>query len=131
MKVTKMTKSPIFSDKLPPAAGPFVPAVRSNDIIFTSGQIGQNPETGALVEGGVGAEARQAMTNLMSIVEAADKTTGDIIRVCIYLVDMADFAEINEIYGEFMSEPFPARTCIAVAALPLGAKFEIDAVLQG
>lgn len=126
-----MTKSPIFSDKLPPAAGPFVPAVRSNDIIFTSGQIGQNPKTGALVEGGVGVEARQAMINLMSIVEAADKTTGDIIRVCIYLVDMADFAEINGVYGEFMSEPFPARTCIAVAALPLGAKFEIDAVLQG
>lgn len=126
-----MTKSPIYSDKLPPAAGPFVPAVRSNEFIFTSGQIGQNPNTGALVEGGVGAEARQAMTNLMSIVEAAEKTTGDIIRVCIYLVDMADFAEINGIYGEFMSEPFPARTCIAVAALPLGARFEIDAVLQG
>lgn len=126
-----MTKSAIFSVKLPPAAGPFVPAVRSNDIIFTSGQIGQNPKTGALVEGGVSAEARQAMTNLMSIVEAAEKTTGDIIRVCIYLVDMADFAEINGIYGEFMSEPFPARTCIAVAALPLGARFEIDAVLQG
>lgn len=126
-----MTKSPIFSDKLPPAAGPFVPAVRSNDTIFTSGQIGQNPKTGALVEGGVGAEARQAMTNLMSIVEAAGKATGDIIRVCIYLVDMADFAEINGVYGEFMSEPFPARTCIAVAALPLGARFEIDAVLQG
>lgn len=125
-----MSKQAIFSDKLPPAAGPFVPAVKSNDIIFTSGQIGQDPKTGALVEGGLVAQTHQALANLKSIVEAADKTTDDIIRVCIYLVDMADFAEVNEIYGDFMKKPYPARTCIAVAALPLGARFEIDAVLQ-
>lgn len=125
-----MPKHPIFSNKLPPAAGPFVPAVRSNGLIFTSGQIGQNPKTGALVEGGVAAEAKQALINLQSIVEAADKNMSDIIRVCIYLVDMSDFVEINAIYSEFMSEPYPARTCIAVAGLPLGARFEIDGVLQ-
>lgn len=126
-----MTKQHFYSDKLPPAAGPFVPAVQSNDIIFTSGQIGQDPKTGALVEGGLVAQTHQALANLKTVIEAANKSTNDIIRVCIYLVDMADFAEINKIYGDFMSEPYPARTCIAVAALPLGARFEIDAVVQG
>ncbi|MBL1405687.1 MAG: RidA family protein [Rhizobiales bacterium] len=125
-----MNKHPISSNKLPPAAGPFVPAVQSNDIIFTSGQIGQDPKTGTLVEGGLEPQTKQALANLKSVVEAADKDMSDIIRVCIYLVDMADFAQINTIYADFMNEPYPARTCIAVAALPLGARFEIDAVIQ-
>lgn len=125
-----MTKQHFYSENLPPAAGPFVPAVQSNDIIFTSGQIGQDPNTGALVGGGLEAETKQALANLKSVLDAAGKSTNDIIRVCIYLVDMADFTQINTIYGDFMNEPYPARTCIAVAALPLGARFEIDAVIQ-
>lgn len=125
-----MTKEPIFSDKLPAPVGPYVPAVRSNGNIFISGQIGMDPATGQLVAGGVTEQAKQAMINFKVILAAAGKDFSDVIRCGIYLTDMDDFPAANAVYGDYMPEPFPARTCIAVAALPLGACFEIDAVIQ-
>ena len=125
-----MTKEPVFSDKLPAPVGPYVPAVRSKGHTFVSGQIGMDPATGKLVAGGVEKQAEQAMINFKAILEATGKGFTDVIRCCIYLTDMGDFPAVNVIYGKYMSAPFPARTCIAVAALPLGASFEIDAVME-
>ena len=126
-----MTKEAIFSDKLPTPAGPFVPANKYGDTVYVSGQIGQDPKTGKLVEGGVLAEAEAALQNFSAILEAAGKDFSSVIRACIYLTDMDDFARVNEVYAKYAKEPFPARTCIAVAALPLGASFEIDAIVEG
>ena len=116
----------ISSDALPPPVGPFSPAVRSGDFIFFSGQVGVDPATGKLVEGGVEAEARQLFLNLATQLEAAGKSFGDVVRAGLFLNDIGDFAAVNAIYAEEFERPFPARTTVAVAALPLGARIEIE-----
>ena len=116
----------ISSDALPPPVGPFSPAVRSGDFIFFSGQVGVDPATGKLVEGGVEAEARQLFRNLATLLEAAGKSFGDVVRAGVFLTDITDFAEVNAIYAGQFEPPFPARTTVAVAALPLGARIEIE-----
>jgi 2-iminobutanoate/2-iminopropanoate deaminase len=116
----------ISSDALPPPVGPFSPAVRSGDFIFFSGQVGVDPATGKLVEGGVEAEARQLFRNLATLLEAAGKSFGDVVRAGVFLTDIGDFAAVNAIYAEEFERPFPARTTVAVAALPLGARIEIE-----
>ena len=121
----------IRSDKLAPPAGPFSPAVRSGGFIFFSGQVGQDPATGKLSEGGVEAEARQIFRNLASLLEAAGKSFGDIVRAGIFLTDIGDFATVNAVYAEQFEPPFPARTTVGVAALPLGARIEIELLVEG
>ena len=116
----------ISSDALPPPVGPFSPAVRSGDFIFFSGQVGVDPATGKLVEGGVEAEARQLFRNLATLLEAAGKSFGDVVRAGVFLTDIGDFAAVNAIYAEALERPFPARPTVAVAALPLGARIEIE-----
>jgi len=116
----------IRSDALPPPVGPFSPAVRSGDFIFFSGQVGVDPATGKLVEGGVEAEARQLFRNLATLLEAAGRSFGDVVRAGVFLTDITDFAEVNAIYAGQFEPPFPARTTVAVAALPLGARIEIE-----
>ena len=116
----------ISSDALPPPVGPFSPAVRSGDFIFFSGQVGVDPATGKLVAGGVEAEARQIFRNLATLLEAAGKSFGDVVRAGVFLTDITDFAEVNAIYAGQFEPPFPARTTVAVAALPLGARIEIE-----
>ena len=116
----------ISSDALPPPVGPFSAAVRSGDLIFFSGQVGVDPATGKLVEGGVEAEARQLFRNLATLLEAAGKSFGDVVRAGVFLTDITDFAEVNAIYAGQFEPPFPARTTVAVAALPLGARIEIE-----
>ena len=116
----------ISSDALPPPVGPFSPAVRSGDFIFFSGQVGVDPATGKLVEGGVEAEARQLFRNLATLLEAAGKSFGDVVRAGVFLTDITDFAEVNAIYAGQFERPFPARTTVGVAALPLGARIEIE-----
>jgi 2-iminobutanoate/2-iminopropanoate deaminase len=124
-----MTRTSVTSDKLPPLAGPFSPGVRSRSgPLFISGQVGQVPATGALIEGDVTAQAHQALRNLAAVLEAAGKTLDDVERVGVYLADMADFAAMNEAYREHFRAPYPARTAIGVAALPLGAAVEFDAI---
>lgn len=124
-----MTRTPVTSDKLPPLAGPFSPGVRSGSgQLFISGQVAQDPATGALIEGDVTAQAHQALRNLAAVLEAAGKTLDDVVRVGVYLADMADFAAVNEVYREHFGAPYPARTAIGVAALPLGAAVEFDAI---
>ena len=116
----------IRSDALPPPVGPFSPAVRSGDFIFFSGQVGVDPATGKLVEGGVEAEARQLFRNLATLLEAAGRSFGDVVRAGVFLTDITDFAEVNAVYAGEFEPPFPARTTVAVAALPLGARIEIE-----
>lgn len=118
----------ISSDRAPGALGPYSQAVRVGDWVFLSGQIGLVAQTGELAPGGVAAEVEQVMRNLGAVLAAADLDFTDVVRTTIYLVDMADFVAVNEIYGRFVAAPFPARATVGVAALPRGARVEIEAV---
>ena len=125
-----MTISAIRSDKLAPPVGPFSQAIRSGDFLFFSGQVGQDPSTGALVTGGVEAEARQLFRNLAALLEAAGKTFGDVVMARVFLARIEDLAAVNAIYAEHFEAPFPARTTVAVAALPLAAALEIELLVS-
>ena len=124
-----MTRTPVTSDKFPPLAGPFSPGVQSGSgPLFISGQVGQDPATGALVDGDVPLQAPHAHRHQTAVLEAAGTSRDDVVRIGVYLTDMGDFAAMNEVYREHLSAPYPARTAIAVAALPLGAVVEFDAI---
>ena len=125
-----MARETFTSDRIGPAAGPFSQAVRGGDALYLSGQVGRDPATGRLAEGGVAAQAEQALRNLAAVLEAAGRTLDDVIRVGVYLTDMGDFAAMNEVYARAFEPPYPARTTIGVAALPLGAAVEIDLVAR-
>ena len=119
------------SPDLPPPVGPFSPAVSGPaDSIYLSGQVGTDPATGKLAEGGVAAQTERALRNLQAVLQAAGRSLDDVVRAGVYLTDMGDFAAMNEVYGRFFTQPYPARTTIGVAALPLGAKVEIDLVAR-
>lgn len=124
-----MSKSAIVSPELAPPVGPFSQAVRTDGFVFLSGQVAQDPATGKLVEGGLEAEATQLFRNLAAVLEAAGKSFGDVVRVGVFLTNMSDFAKANVIYAKHFSQPYPARTTVAVAALPLGASIEIDMIV--
>jgi 2-iminobutanoate/2-iminopropanoate deaminase len=124
-----MTKIAIVSPRLAPPVGPFSQAIRSGGYIFFSGQVGQDPATGKLVEGGVVAEAERLFLNLAAVLEAAGKSFNDVVRVGVFLTSMSDFATVNGIYAKHFSQPYPARTTITAAALPLGASVEIDLIV--
>ena len=125
-----MTIQAIKSDALAPPVGPFSQAIRSGDFIFFSGQVAQDPATGKLVQGGVEAEARQLFKNLATLLEAAGKSFADVVKANVFLTVIQDFAAINAIYAEQFDAPFPARTTVAVTALPLGASIEIELLVQ-
>lgn len=125
-----MTKQAVVSDKLAPPAGPFSAAVRSNGFIYFSGQVGQDPATGKLVDGGVPEQTERIFANLALVLEAAGKSFADVVRAGVYLTDIASFAAMNAVYAKHFDAPYPARTTIGVAALPLGALVEIDLVVQ-
>jgi 2-iminobutanoate/2-iminopropanoate deaminase len=112
-----------------PAAGPYSHAVRSNGFIFLSGQVHLDPESGQLVEGSVGDQTRQCLDNLASVAGAAGAQLTDAVRMGIYVTDIGVFKDVNEAYGAYFETDPPARSTIGVAALPLGAEVEIDAVI--
>jgi len=120
----------VRSDRLSPPVGPFSPAIRSGDFLFFSGQVGQDPATGKLVDGGVEAEARQLFRNLGTLLEAAGRSFSDVVKANLFLTRIEDFAAINALYAEQFEPPFPARTTVAVAALPLGAAIEIELIVR-
>jgi 2-iminobutanoate/2-iminopropanoate deaminase len=126
-----VSKRVIKSGKLAPPVGPFSPAVWVDGFVYLSGQVGQDPATGKIVEGGVEREAEQIFAGLATVLDAAGLTFADVIRVGVFLTDMAAFGAVNAIYARFFHEPYPARTTVAVAALPLGARVEIDLVAKG
>ena len=108
--------------------GPFSQAIKCQGFIYLSGQVGQDPATGRLVPGGVAAEAEQVFKNIGAVLEAAGKSFADVIQVRVFLTNISDYAAVNAIYAQQFAEPYPARTAVAVAALPLGASFEVDLV---
>ncbi|MEM7287608.1 MAG: Rid family detoxifying hydrolase [Actinomycetota bacterium] len=110
------------------AVGPYSHGVRSNGHLFCSGQTPLDPATGSLVTGGVAAQTRQCFTNLFAVLEAAHLGPDHVVKCNVYLTDMADFDEMNAAYEEVFDEPYPARTTVAVAGLPLGASVEIELV---
>jgi 2-iminobutanoate/2-iminopropanoate deaminase len=125
-----MSRDAITTDRLGAAAGPFSPGVRAGELVFLSGQVGSDPVTGVLVDGGVAAQTEQAIHNVATALEATGRTLDDVVRVGVYLADMGDFNAMNEVYARHFARPYPARTTIGVAALPLGAAVEIDLVAR-
>ena len=123
-----MPLQPITSDRLAKPVGPFSPAVRDGDRVYTSGQVAQDPATGKLIEGGVAAQTEQIFHNLNVILQAAGKSLADVVKVNVYLMDMKRFTEMNEVYARHFVAPYPARTTVAVAELPLGAQVEIEMI---
>jgi 2-iminobutanoate/2-iminopropanoate deaminase len=126
-----MSKTAIVPKTLAPPVGPFSQGIRINGLLFLSGQVGLEPATGKLVPGGIRAETEQVLRNLAAVLEAADKTFADVVRAGVFLTDIGDFSAMNAVYEKQFIQPYPARTTIAVAALPLGARVEIDLVAAG
>jgi reactive intermediate/imine deaminase len=124
-----MTRRTIQTPDAPKAIGPYSQAVAAGGAVFLSGQVGLDPATGELVQGGIEAEARRVFTNLAAVAEAAGSSLAAAARVTIYLADFGDFATVNKIMQEFFSEPYPARVTIGAAALPRGAAIEVDCIL--
>lgn len=120
----------IHTDRAPAAIGPYVQALRSGGWIFSSGQLGLDPGTGKLVDGGVAEQARQALANLAAVLEAAGGGLDTVLKTTVFLVDMADFPAMNAVYAEAFGAHPPARSTVAVAALPLGGRVEIEAVAR-
>ncbi len=125
-----MSKTTITSQELSPPVGPFSQAVEAGGFIYFSGQVGQDPTTGKLVAGGIEAETERVLQNLSAVLKAADKSFDDVVRVGVFLTSMSDFVVLNGIYAKHFRQPFPARTTIAAAALPLGACVEMDLVVK-
>ena len=125
-----MRKTAVTSPELTPPVGPFSQAIEVGGFIYFSGQVGQDPTTGKLVAGGIAAETERVFQNLSAVLKAAGKSFDDVARAGVYLTSMSDYAAVNGIYARHFSQPFPARTAIAVAALPLGACVEIDLVVK-
>jgi 2-iminobutanoate/2-iminopropanoate deaminase len=119
----------ISAEGAPAALGPYSHAVRSGDLVFLSGQTPLDPATGKLVEGDVGAQTARCLANLAIVAEAAGGTIEDAVRCGIYVTDMATFSQVNDAYAGFFNDAPPARSTIGVAALPLGADVEVDAII--
>ena len=125
-----MSKAAITSPELTPPVGPFSQAIKVDGFIYFSGLIGQDPASGKLVTGGIAAETERIFQNLSAVLKAAGKGFDDVVRAGAYLTNMTDYATLNGIYAKHFSQPFPARTVIGVAALPLGACVEVDLVVK-
>ena len=119
-----------ISTKAAPAAiGPYSQAVQAGDTVYLSGQIGLDPQSGQLVEGGFEKQVHRAIRNMKAVVEASGGTLGHCVRLTLYLTDLGNFPKANEIMQEYFKAPFPARSTVGVASLPRGAEFEIEAVV--
>jgi 2-iminobutanoate/2-iminopropanoate deaminase len=126
-----MTKQAITPSTLSPPIGPFSSAIKFGNLIFLSGQVGTDPKTGKLVAGDIEAQTEQAISNLQAVLAACNRSLNDALRVGVFLTDMSYFARMNAVYAKHFSAPFPARTTVAVAALPGGAIVEIDMWVAG
>ena len=128
------TKTPISTTEAPAAIGPYSQAIRAGDLLFTSGQIGLDPKSGQMVAGGVAGQTERVLENLRAVLAAAGLDLAHVAKTTIFLKNMADFAVVNEIYGRYFASPGavpPARSTVAVAALPKDALVEIEAIAHG
>ena len=120
----------ISTIKAPAAIGPYSQAIYVRNLIFTSGQIPIDPATGAIVEGGIKEQTRQSLTNVKAILEGSGLNMGNVVKTTVFMADMNDFADMNSVYAEFFTEPYPARSAVAVKSLPKGALVEIEVVAE-
>lgn len=118
----------LHTDKAPAAIGPYSQAIEVNGMVFASGQIPLDPTTGNVVEGGIKEQTRQALTNAKAIMEAAGLSLANVVKTTVFMADMADFAAMNEVYSTFFTEPYPARSAVAVKALPKGVLVEVECI---
>lgn len=112
------------------SVGPYSHAVESGDLVYLSGQTPVDSQTGTLVEGGIAAQTEQCFNSLFNVLSAAGLTTDDVVKVTVFLTDMSNFSAMNSVYSKQFSSPYPARTTIGVAALPLGAQVEIEMIAR-
>jgi reactive intermediate/imine deaminase len=124
-----MPRSIIATDKAPAAIGPYSQAVRAGNTVYFSGQIPLDPASGVLVEGDISMQTRRVFDNLVAVAEAAGGSLAQVVRVGIYVTDLANFAAVNAVMGEYFQQPYPARSTIEVSGLPKGAHVEVDAVM--
>ena len=121
-------KKVISTSKAPAAIGPYSQAIQVGNFVYTSGQIPIDPATGQFAEGGIKEQTRQSLLNVKAILEESGLTLGDVVKTTVFMADMNDFADMNKVYAEFFSEPYPARSAVAVRTLPKGALVEIEVV---
>ena len=121
-------KKIISTNEAPAAIGPYSQAIRIGQFVFTSGQIPLDPKTGNIVEGDISVQARRVLDNMTAVLAAENLTMGHIIKTTIFLTDMNDFAKVNEVYGSYFQDQPPARSTVAVSALPKGANVEIECI---
>lgn len=125
------TKCKVISTKKAPAAiGPYSQAIQVGNLVYTSGQIPIDPATGVFAEGGIKEQTRQSLTNVKAILEEVGLTMSNVVKTTVFMADMNDFADMNSIYAEFFSEPYPARSAVAVKTLPKGALVEIEVIAE-
>ena len=118
----------ISTQKAPAAIGPYSQAIQVGNLVYTSGQIPIDPATGVFAEGGIKEQTRQSLTNVKAILEEVGLSMSNVVKTTVFMADMGDFAEMNAVYAEFFSEPYPARSAVAVKTLPKGALVEIEVV---
>ncbi len=121
-------KEVIKTDKAPAAVGPYSQAVRVGNTLYAAGQVALDPATGKVVEGDVSAQATQCLKNVQAVLEAADFAITDVVKTTVFITNMADFPLVNEEYKKVFKEPYPARSCVGVASLPLGVQVEIEVI---
>lgn len=121
-------KKIISTSKAPAAIGPYSQAIQVGNFVYTSGQIPIDPATGQFAEGGIKEQTRQSLLNVKAILEESGLTMSDVVKTTVFMADMNDFADMNSVYAEFFSEPYPARSAVAVKTLPKGALVEIEVV---
>ena len=120
----------ISTKKAPVAIGPYSQAIQVGNLVYTSGQIPIDPATGAFAEGGIKEQTRQSLTNVKAILEEVGLTMSHVVKTTVFMADMNDFADMNSVYAEFFTEPYPARSAVAVKTLPKGALVEIEVVAE-
>jgi 2-iminobutanoate/2-iminopropanoate deaminase len=125
-----MRREIITTDRIAPSVGPFSAAVRVGDLLFLSGQVALDPATSKLIAGDIGAQTEQIFANISAVLEAAGKSFDDVMKTTVYLADMKDFGAMNTVYARYFQTPYPARTTIQAAGLPLGAAVEIEVVAR-
>ena len=121
-----MPKGAVITSEIAPPVGPFSPAVECDGSLYLSGQVAQDPASGRLIGGDVAEQTEQVLRNAAAVLRAGGKSLSDVVRVGVFLTDMADFQAMNAVYARHFEPPYPARTTVAVSALPLGARVEMD-----
>jgi 2-iminobutanoate/2-iminopropanoate deaminase len=121
-------KQAVSSPDAPKAIGPYSQAVRAGQLLFVSGQVPLDPATGQIADGDISAQTRRVFANLAAVLAAGGRSFADVVRTTVFLADMNDFSAVNDVYGQYFSEPYPARATVQVARLPKDARVEIDLI---